>query len=118
MRAQSNMPFIRHSCPNCGWKVPPARRWFRPWIWARWRCESCGTPLRFDLGRRLLAVLLVIPAFPIVGGLADFVEQSWGLVAEIAVVITMAMMCGGLVALVDAVTYDHRSLDTATHGDT
>jgi hypothetical protein len=62
---------LNHSCPVCGHPVG-AKRWFwRSWIWARWRCVSCDTLLRFDFRQRLrvglfhglfLALLMVFAA--------------------------------------------------------
>ncbi len=46
--------YHRHSCPNCGHRVSWSRLHLRAWIWARWRCESCSSELRFDSGRRWL----------------------------------------------------------------
>ncbi|HEY1788365.1 MAG TPA: hypothetical protein VGJ73_09430 [Verrucomicrobiae bacterium] len=59
-----------HCCPGCGHLVG-AKRWFwRAWIWARWNCESCGIPLRFDFRRRLLFVLFVSLSYLTAFGIA------------------------------------------------
>lgn len=55
-------------CPSCGHPVGSKRYYWRPWIWARWRCESCGVLLRFDpfrrlkLGLRLLLFVILMSA--------------------------------------------------------
>ena len=59
-----------HCCPVCTHPVG-AKRWFwRPWIWARWNCESCGTLLRFDFRRRLLFSLFMTLLFMVALGIA------------------------------------------------
>ena len=50
--------FHRHSCPNCGHRVNWTRLHLRAWSWARWRCESCGSELCIDSGRRWLCPIL------------------------------------------------------------
>ncbi len=61
---------LNHCCPVCGHPVG-AKRWFwRAWIWARWPCESCGMPLRFDFRRRLLFALFIGLSFMAASGIA------------------------------------------------
>jgi CXXC-20-CXXC protein len=53
--------FHHRSCPVCGNRVNWQRLYLKAWIFAKWQCPSCGTPLRFDFGFRwLIAILLIL----------------------------------------------------------
>jgi len=65
MKARPN-----HCCPVCGHPVGVKRWFWRAWIWARWKCESCGTLLRFDFRRRLLFGLFMGLLFMTAFGIA------------------------------------------------
>jgi hypothetical protein len=51
--------YYRRSCPVCGQRMSWSRLYLNAWTWGRWRCESCHTPLKFNLVSRLLCALLV-----------------------------------------------------------
>jgi CXXC-20-CXXC protein len=49
-------------CPNCSYKYS-GRQYFKKFyfkfIWQSWPCEKCGTPIKFDLKRRLFLAFLL-----------------------------------------------------------
>ena len=47
------------NCPNCGRRVGWVRRWWKPWIWARWVCPACGAVLGFSAAWHLIGVLVL-----------------------------------------------------------
>ena len=52
--------YHRHCCPACGQRVSWSRLNIRAWTWARWKCESCGTELKFSSASRRTCGLLLI----------------------------------------------------------
>jgi uncharacterized protein (DUF983 family) len=65
----------RHSCPKCGREAPKAQRYLRNWVWARWKCSSCGTLLTFDGKPRNILTGVAITLIVI-----DHIARSrWGL---------------------------------------
>jgi len=82
--------YHRHCCPACGQRVGWSRLNLRAWIWARWKCESCGTELRFSSASRWLCALLS-------GGW--FVFLDFFVLRHVAVWVWFIILCVGIFAI-------------------
>jgi uncharacterized protein (DUF983 family) len=62
-------------CPKCAHEVSKTQRYLRNWMWAKWKCDNCGTLLGFSQRRRFLMILINV----IVIGLAEVINFRWKL---------------------------------------